>query len=256
MTKNTSPPPPSAAPDPDALAPWHITTMGCLYASVIFIVLTLLALPFDLSLSAWIKQNRIRGDLERVIMLAEVFGYGWTVLFVMITAAQIDQRGWRVVPRLFLVFACVGIVANICKVLFVARWRPNSSFEPEGIRDTFAQWLPWLDRDHLPAPWGRDLMSFPSGHTATATGLALSLSILYPRGTIWFCVLAFFAAFQRIETRAHYLSDTLAGASVACLVMALLLHSRWVESRLRRIESSGVLPAVETQAPSSAGQGL
>jgi membrane-associated phospholipid phosphatase len=218
------------------LEPWHITPMGCLWASATFIVLTLIALPFDLSLTGWIRSNHIRGDLERVIMLAEVFGYGWTALFVMITAAQIDQRGWRIVPRLLLSFLCIGAAANVCKVFFVARWRPNATFQPERIRDSFVQWLPWLGREDLPAPWNRELMSFPSGHTATATGLALSLSILYPRGTVWFCILAFIAAFQRIESRAHYLSDTLAGAAVACLVMAVLLHSRWVETRLRKLE--------------------
>lgn len=223
--------------DSNSLEPWHITPMGCVVASAIFLLLALVALPLDLSLTGWVRGNHIRGDLERVIMLAEFFGYGWTALFVMVTAAQIDQRGWRVVPRLFIAFACIGIAANLCKVFFVARWRPNASFQPEHIRESFAQWLPWFDRARLPAPWNRDLMSFPSGHTATAVGLALSLSILYPRGTVWFCVLAFMAALQRIESRAHYLSDTLAGAAVACFVMALLLHSRWLESRLRKLES-------------------
>lgn len=231
--------PPTTDADSTALEPWHITPMGCLIASAIFLILTLVALPFDLRLTGWIRSNHIRGDLERVIMLAEVFGYGWTALFVMITAAQIDQRGWRVVPRLFVTFASVGIAANICKVFFVARWRPNATFQPEHIRESFAQWLPWFDRAALPAPWNRELMSFPSGHTATAVALALSLSILYPRGTVWFCVLAFIAAFQRIESRAHYLSDTLAGAAVACFVVALLLHSRWLERNLRKLEGHG-----------------
>ena len=45
------------------------------------------------------------------------------------------------------------------------------------------------------------------------------------------------AMLQRVESRAHYLSDTLAGAAVACLVTALLLHSRWLERRLRKLET-------------------
>ena len=66
-------------------------------------------------------------------------------------------------------------------------------------------------------------------------------------------LLAFFVALQRLEARAHYLSDTLAGAAVACLVMALLLHSRWLERRLRKLEAGGVAPAVDAETSAAAG---
>lgn len=201
--------------------------------------LTLIAIPVDLSLLGWVKENRIRGDIERLIMLGEVFAHGLGVLLVIITAWVLDPRGWRIAPRLFLFSLGAGLLADLCKVLFVARWRPNAAFQPERIRDSFVQWLPWMRREPLPADWNRDMMSFPSGHTATAVGLALALSILYPRGTIWFFILAFIAAFQRIESRAHYLSDTFAGAAIGCLFIALLLHSRWLESRLRKLEAGG-----------------
>jgi membrane-associated phospholipid phosphatase len=218
----------------------RITSMGCLYASAALMVLTLVAIPLDLPIARTIHE-RFGGDLKRVITLAEVFGYGWTAaLLVIVTAAQIDARGWRVAPRLLLGTFGAGLLADFCKVFFVARWRPNAKrFQPETIVESFAQWFPWRGGEEFPAPWNRDLMSFPSGHTATATGLALSLSVLYPKGAVWFCMLAFFTAFQRIEARAHYLSDTLAGAAVACLFMALLLHSRWLESRLQKFEAGG-----------------
>lgn len=233
---STQPSQSSAVNEVDSLPPWHITPMGCLYASAALIALTIVALPFDLAITNWIKQNHIRGDLERLIMLGEVFGYGLTVLFVVITAAWIDSRGWRVAPRLILGAFGSGLVADIGKIV-VARWRPNANFEPTGVRDTFVTWFPWVWPDGLPSPWNRGFASFPSGHSATAVGLALSLSIFYPKATWWFIFLAGMAMLQRVESRAHYLSDTLAGAAVACLVTALLLHSKWLERKLRKVES-------------------
>ncbi len=228
----------------DDLPPWHITSMGCLWASVVLMGLTLVAFPVDVALTAWIRQDRIRGDLERLVMLGEVFGNGLSVLCVIMTAAAIDQRGWRITPRLLLGAFGAGLLADICKT-FVARWRPNADFRPVGFRDSFVGWFPWIWQDELPTAWNRGLQSFPSGHSATAVGLALALSIFYPRATWWFIILAILAAFQRIESRAHYLSDTLAGAALACLFTALLLHSRWLERKLRKLET---LPVAGRQA--------
>ena len=62
-----------------------------------------------------------------------------------------------------------------------------------------------------------DLHSFPSGHTATAVGLAISLDA-DPRGRWLFAVFAALASLQRMTAGAHYLSDSLFGAALACLV--------------------------------------
>lgn len=213
----------------------RITPMRCLWASAALILLAMAALPFDLSISGWVKENHIRGDLERLIMLCETFGYGLSVLFVVISAGFIDPRGWRVMPRLLIGAFGAGLIADAGKII-LARWRPNADFEPQGFRDTFITWLPWVWPDGLPDKWNRGFASFPSGHSATAVGLALSLSILYPRATGWFLFLASMAMLQRVESRAHYLSDTFAGAAVACLLMAILLHSRWLEGKLQKLE--------------------
>ena len=57
---------------------------------------------------------------------------------------------------------------------------------------------------------------FPSAHAATAVGLAIALGVLYPRGRWLFIAFAFLAGLQRIEAQAHFASDVLAGAAVAC----------------------------------------
>jgi len=211
--------------------------MGCLIASAVLVVLMFGAFFVDVPLSNWVRheQRPIKGDLLRLIMLGEVFGYGLSVLMIVITAGVLDVRGWRVTPRLVVGgFGC-GLFADFCKVI-VARWRPSADFRPANFRESFAGWLPLFFQNDLPGPWKHGLMSFPSGHSATATGLALALSILYPRGTWWFLLLAALAMIQRVVSSAHYLSDTLAGAAVACLFTALLLHSRWLERRFRNWE--------------------
>ncbi|WP_254510622.1 phosphatase PAP2 family protein [Anatilimnocola floriformis] len=212
-----------------------ITPMRCLWASAVLTALTIVALPFDVSISAWMKQNHIRGELERIISLCEFFGFGWTVLFVAVTAAFIDRRGWRVMPRLVIGSLGVGLVADLGKII-IARWRPNADFAPQGFRETFISWLPWIWPEQLPDKWNRGFASFPSGHSATAVGLALALSTLYPKATLWFIFLAGMTMLQRVESRAHYPSDTFAGAALACFITAVLLHSNWLQSKFNKLE--------------------
>lgn len=217
------------------LPPWHLTPMGLLIASSLLTVLALVAFPFDLAISDWFKLHPLRGDPQRVVNLLEAFGFGPTAFVVMLTAAFIDRRGWRVLPRLTLGTYAAGSLANLGKII-VARWRPNTAHVPNGVRDSFISWFPWIWPDELPTPWNSGYASFPSGHSATAVGLALSLSIFYPKATWWFVFLAGMTMLQRVASRAHYPSDTLAGAALACFAMAILLHSRWLERRLRKLE--------------------
>jgi membrane-associated phospholipid phosphatase len=68
--------------------------------------------------------------------------------------------------------------------------------------------------------------SFPSGYAAHVFGLALPLSLLFPRWRIVLLVVAVLVAFARVATNDHYLADVLAALAVAALVtwlMALML---------------------------------
>ena len=69
--------------------------------------------------------------------------------------------------------------------------------------------------------------SFPSGHTATACALAWCLSRMYPNGRLVFWGFAIMVAVQRLFARAHYVSDTIAGAMVGVLV-AMLVSRFWL----------------------------
>jgi len=68
-----------------------------------------------------------------------------------------------------------------------------------------------------------DFNSFPSGHSATAAGLAAALAWRYPRGGWLFALLAALGAMQRVATLAHYPSDACLGAALGVLGAAIFL---------------------------------
>jgi membrane-associated phospholipid phosphatase len=68
-----------------------------------------------------------------------------------------------------------------------------------------------------------DFNSFPSGHSATAAGLAAALAWKYPHGGMLFAVLAGLGATQRVATLAHYPSDVLLGLALGLLGAAMFL---------------------------------
>lgn len=67
--------------------------------------------------------------------------------------------------------------------------------------------------------------SMPSGHATTAAALAVSLSILFPRGRPAWIALGVYFAISRVVVNAHYLSDIVAGAAVGALTTLVL--SSW-----------------------------
>jgi hypothetical protein len=53
-----------------------------------------------------------------------------------------------------------------------------------------------------------------------------------------FFAFAALAAFQRIESSAHYVSDTLAGAAIACVIVGLCFDTRVFGTAFSRFEES------------------
>jgi hypothetical protein len=64
---------------------------------------------------------------------------------------------------------------------------------------------------------------FPSGHAATAAGLAAALSWRYPQATWFFAAIAALAAMQRVVSLAHYPSDVCCGAALGLVMAAVCL---------------------------------
>lgn len=92
-----------------------------------------------------------------------------------------------------------------------------------------------------------DYGSFPSGHVANATTIAVALLVIFPRlwvaivGAAWVLVMAF----SRTYLGAHWLSDTLGGAlagAAAALLVAAAFGSLLTRDRTARSNRSEALP--------------
>jgi membrane-associated phospholipid phosphatase len=181
---------------------------------VLLAALTPVGFFVDMSLARWVFAKGLPGDLKRLVQFAETFAHGSGVLLILLAALALDPRGWRVLPRLALGAYGAGLLANVLKIVF-ARRRPNvSDVMNTDVWDSFLGFFAWRHAATLEEALSRDIQSFPSGHAATAAGLACALSRLYPRAAWFFAFLTVLACFQRIAGEAHYLSDVLAGAAI------------------------------------------
>jgi membrane-associated phospholipid phosphatase len=196
-----------------------------LVAAFVVALASAAVMPADYIIAEFLREHRVPGDLARSVRLAEAFAWGGTVALIILTAGALDPRRWRVVPPLAISAFGAGLIADGLK-LVIARLRPELAYS-SGASETFLSWLPLFHREALGQPYGHALQSFPSGHAATAAGLAVALAALYPRGRWLFAAFAALACFQRMEAQAHFASDVLAGAAVGCLVGGACQLSRW-----------------------------
>ncbi len=70
---------------------------------------------------------------------------------------------------------------------------------------------------------GADKFSFPSGHAARVTAVAITLSFLFPLWTVAFLLWGTAVALSRVALARHFFSDIIGGAVVG-LVVSLLLR--------------------------------
>lgn len=188
-------------------------------------------LAVDLPVARWFRAHRLPGDLGRLVDLSEVFahGLGVAVLLAVTTALDPTLRGMAAARRdlLRLVAAAYagGLVVDLIK-LVVTRVRPRAA-DLSAVASALGTFGTAAVDGHLMAGGltgkSSDLMSFPSGHAATAAGLATALCWKYPHGIPVFVLLATMAAAQRVVSSAHYPSDTAFGAAVGVALAAACL---------------------------------
>ena len=206
------------------------------------LLLLLLALGasvfFDGAIAKNLHGSSLPGDIERLVDLTESFAHGSGVAIILISVFILVPEQRRRMPRLVACPLLAGIAATLLK-LIVPRVRPISMMD--NIDGVIGHWG---------AGWGHPgpveslyaVESFPSGHTATAFGLAIGLSWVFPRGRWLFLTLAVLAGFQRIMLTAHWTSDVIAGAMLGLVIAGVLTQSSWAERLYRRIEREKSLP--------------
>ncbi len=176
------------------------------------------ALAIDLPVSAYCHGGNAPGLVRQIVESGETFGHAMGVLFVLSAIAVLDPDRRKLLPRLATCSWIGGLVANVVK-MSIARTRPHR-FDLESTTDalaTFDRWLPlWTS--------GHGDRSFPSAHTTSAFGLAIGLAAVYPRGRVFFVVLAAACGLQRVECGAHYVSDVFCGAALGWAWASLCLE--------------------------------
>ena len=226
-----------------------------LVAVLVLLVAAVCLAPFDVIISRTIEIGFFPGDLRKIFELSEIFAHGYGVVLVLIGIGVLfpDKRVY--LPRVGMLAACSGLTAQFIK-MFIIRERPGG-FVGEWEKAT-STWSGFIEPFKLNLE--THFQSFPSGHTATAVGLAIGLTYVFPRGKYFFATLAVLASLQRIVGYAHWTSDVLSGAAVALIVCCFLMQdyglggwcNRW-ESKTGRegpsTDSNG--PAPETPEPST-----
>ena len=208
----------------------HTTTISLWVVPFILALLGMASLSIDLPVAKVFKEKTLPEVIDRqlrdALEICETFGHGFGATLIIIGVAVLSPGSRWDIPWVVSGSLGAGMVANLIK-LTVHRIRPvNFDTTADSVWRTF-------DRDFS---HGGPMQSFPSSHTATAVGLAVMLSALFPRGRWYFMVLALLVGLQRIVSSAHFPSDVCGGAIVGWLVASACVY--WSNSTCRPFSTS------------------
>lgn len=203
------------------------------FLAVGFFVAAALAMLVDMPIARLTAAGKVPGDLRRLIAFSEVFAHGMGVLMILLAMHVLAPARRPEILRLACTAFGAGLLAVLLK-LIVVRMRPRAANLDVHVLDTFGAWFPLFNESVVSID--SSIQAMPSGHAATAVGLAIGLVKIFPHGRYFFAGLAVLAAVQRIDSSAHFLSDTLAGAGIGCLVAAAMHDVGGVGARFDRWE--------------------
>ena len=205
--------------------------VAALVCAATLALLGVLAMGVDIELARWFDAKNCPTAIKKCLDLCEVFGHGFGVAGILLTVWVLAPRLRPKLPRIIVSTYVAGLIALSCKLL-LERNRPIRTplSSIAGVAETFGEWFPGSSA-------GSAWQSFPSGHAATAIGLALGLTWLLPRGKWLFAALVVLVALQRIASGYHYLSDTLWGAAIGWLIASIWLPGGWLSGYFDRLEA-------------------
>ncbi len=209
---------------------------------VIFLVLSLLVMwTADYSLGIWMKSfpAQLRGIAKWISSLGTgllVLSFsGALLIFAILAPAHKLRKSMRTGADLiataaafvFLAVAGGGIVDSLAKNI-IGRARPE-------LLDTNGAF------SFRPLAFHADFASFPSGHSATAGAMAMSLALVFPRLRPVFIPVGVLICLSRQWVGAHWASDTLMGWGVGVAFSLWLAHAFARRRLLFAYDSNGRL---------------
>ena len=174
----------------------------------------------DLQTALWfhaLENTLLYKVFEKITLFGDSLGYliGGALLFGVFR----NKKPFWAFSGLFLfsTVALSGLSADLVKYI-AGRARPKLYFNEHLYGFDFFRWqYAWT--------------SFPSGHSATAFGVAILLALLYPRWRFVALVGALLIAFSRLVLAQHYMSDVIAGSFLG-IVSSVLLYNLYFKSKL------------------------
>ena len=192
---------------------------------------------FDISISRWFLGRSMPGDMAKTIELTEVYAHGIGVIFILIMILYLTPRKRWCLPRLASLAFGAGAVAVLVKT-FVLRARPSYLNLEMASYEAAWRWTFDWSLDHV-AAFESGVRSFPSGHTAIATGLTIGLCLMFPRGRAIFILLLALSMANRLASFAHYTSDLMGGLAIGLLWSYICLSPRLLGALFDKIEPHG-----------------
>lgn len=190
--------------------------------------------PFDIVIAQLMYVHYPSREAVQVIEIAaNIAGSGWGVLILAFVAISLRPQQWTRLPLLLTSALGAGILVDVAK-LCISRSRPHSidDLASATFLSTFNGLFPLFSA-------GSTGQSFPSGHTATAAGMAVALAFMYPRGRWLFAPMALGVAASRVIVHAHFPTDVAAGLILG-VIWAWACHSTmcapafaWSERKLK-----------------------
>jgi membrane-associated phospholipid phosphatase len=193
-----------------------------------FLLVILAYYYMDRELALWIYHHHLQEKLFFLKGLT-LLGENILILGILISVALTfrlikPQKLWE--ERAWFLCLCVFIPNLICLILkvFLGRARPEL-FLQEGIYGFFglhSQSMYW---------------SLPSGHTTTVMSLAFGLSVLFPKRTFTFIIIALCVVATRILLLKHFVSDVMTASFLSIIevgIIELVVLKRYQYFKLAR----------------------
>ncbi|HSU66254.1 MAG TPA: phosphatase PAP2 family protein [Tepidisphaeraceae bacterium] len=186
----------------------------------VWVAAFVLALFLDRSAAEWVQAAPPLNRGSWVAWAMKLPGYYPVTLGVAVLLFLFHRQKLRAALPPILAGPIVGVVYSLIKWI-VGRHRPVMGIEPFHF-EPFGSGLIGLFHPERG-------LSFPSGHAAMAFATATCLSLVLPRWTVVFVLIATAVGFERVLENAHYLSDVVAGAGLGVLagIMATRIVRGW-----------------------------
>lgn len=203
--------------------------------------LSLAVLPWDIPLARLFDADHLAGDVRRFFELTEFFAHGFGITLILIAVLVLAPDRRRRLVRVVMGLLASALVVHGIK-LVVLRMRPGFFWSQGELDQTtwlgFASWIDPTNAAILNVAHASQ--SFPSGHSAAVSALAVGLIWLLGKGRGLFTAMVILGCLQRVLFHAHWPSDVLVGAAIGTGVALWICYSptsnrllvRWEQKRL------------------------